>query len=202
MEPVGFEPTTFRLQGECSPNWAMSPWFLFSLIQLPIICSQHMITSSSTRLSGNRTKETDKVNYYGNNLFIHYKAHFLETSSVFYNFFSNCRKRFGRLRTHILQLLWRSILLSYKSLGCYHMRPTYDWFLLLQIAKLFATRTPPTGADPAISTVTGWRLCCLSSETHWLFTYTIRLTFWKPRQLFVTFLMILYIAIHDHQSAE
>lgn len=87
MEPVGFEPTTFRLQGECSPNWAMSPWFLFSLIQLPIICSQHMITSSSTRLSGNRTKETDKVNYYGNNLFIHYKAHFLETSSVFYNFF-------------------------------------------------------------------------------------------------------------------
>lgn len=101
--------------------------------------------------------------------------------------FSYCRKRFGGLRTHILQLLWRSILLSYKSLGCHHMRPTYDWFLLLQIIKLFATRTPPTGADPAISTVTGWRLCCLSSKAHWLFTYIIRLTFWKPRQLFATF---------------
>lgn len=136
MEPVGFEPTTFRLQGECSPNWAMSPWFLFYNFF-------HIVEND---LAG---FEPSTTNCYG------------------------------------------ALPLSYKSLGCHHMRPTYDWFLLLQIAKLFATRTPPTGADPATSTVTGWRLCCLSSETHWLFTYTIRLTFGKTRQLFVTFLIIM-----------
>lgn len=26
MELVGLEPTTFRLQGECSPNWATAPY--------------------------------------------------------------------------------------------------------------------------------------------------------------------------------
>ena len=29
-------------------------------------------------------------------------------------------------------------------------------------------QTPQTGADPAISTVTGWRLCCLSSRANTL----------------------------------
>ena len=72
--------------------------------------------------------------------------------------------------------------LSYKSSRCKSYAANTWLISATADHENLAMETPPTGADPAISTVTGWRLCCLSSETHWLFTYTIRLTFWKPRQ--------------------
>ena len=75
-----------------------------------------------------------------------------------------------------------AIPLSYKSSRCKSYAANTWLISATADHENLAMETPPTGADPAISAVTGRRLCCLSSEAHWLFTYTIRLIFWKPRQ--------------------
>lgn len=50
---------------------------------------------------------------------------------------------------------------------CNQVRTDYNILMRdIRFHQRYSIKTPQTGADPAISTVTGWRLCCSSSGAY------------------------------------